>query len=116
MGLKERESHKGVLGRTEQSRAEQSLLPATSQHGHSWHRAPLEPMAIYLLNVKTFVSFSFRCSFFDKKGGVGLFFEGLKPSGYCMHHQLQHTKTLHSAHTVYLRVPFGYHNKQRLFP
>jgi hypothetical protein len=32
------------------SRAEQSssLLPATSQHGHSWHRAPLGPMAILL--------------------------------------------------------------------
>jgi hypothetical protein len=42
-----------------QSRAEQSssLLPATSQHGHSWHRAPLGPMAIYLFNVKTFVFF-----------------------------------------------------------
>jgi hypothetical protein len=30
-------------GRAEQS---SSLLPATSQHGHSWHRAPLGPMAI----------------------------------------------------------------------
>jgi hypothetical protein len=40
-----------------QCRAEQSscLLPATSQHGHSWHRAPLGPMAIYLFSVKTFV-------------------------------------------------------------
>jgi hypothetical protein len=39
--------------------AEQSsrLLPATSQHGHSWHRAPLGPMAIYLFSVKTFVFF-----------------------------------------------------------
>jgi hypothetical protein len=26
----------------------------------------------------------------------------LKPSGYYMYHKLQHTKTLHSAHTVYL--------------
>jgi hypothetical protein len=34
------------------------LLPATSQHGHSWHRAPLGPMAIYLFNVKTFVFLS----------------------------------------------------------
>jgi hypothetical protein len=50
-----------------------SLLPATSQHGHSWHRAPLGPMAIYLFRVKTFFFF-FRCSSFDKKGGVGLFF------------------------------------------
>jgi hypothetical protein len=43
------------------SRAEQSssLLPATSQHGHSWHRAPLGPLAIYLFNVKTFVFSSF---------------------------------------------------------
>jgi hypothetical protein len=41
-------------------RAEQrsSLLPATSQHGHSWHRAPLGLMAIYLFSVKTFVFFS----------------------------------------------------------
>jgi hypothetical protein len=39
-----------------QSRAEQSssLLPATNQHGRSWHRAPLGPMTIYLFNVKTF--------------------------------------------------------------
>jgi hypothetical protein len=51
-----------------------SLLPARSQHGHSRHRAPLGPMAIYLFNVKTFVFFSFfRCSSFDKKRGVGLF-------------------------------------------
>jgi hypothetical protein len=41
------------------SRAEQSssLLPATGQHGHSSHRAPLGPMAIYLFSVKTFVFF-----------------------------------------------------------
>jgi hypothetical protein len=30
-----------------------SLLPAKSQHGHSWHRAPLGPMAIYLFSIKT---------------------------------------------------------------
>jgi hypothetical protein len=55
--------------------AEQSsrLLPATSQHGHSCHRAPLGPMVIYLFSVKTF-AFFFRCSSFDKKGGVGLFY------------------------------------------
>jgi hypothetical protein len=60
----------------EQSRAKQSssLLPATSQHGHSWHRAPLGPLATYLFNVKTFVFSYFRCSSFDKKGGVGLFY------------------------------------------
>jgi hypothetical protein len=29
---------------------------------------------------------------------------------------LQDTKTLHSAHTVYLCVPYDSHNKQRLFP
>jgi hypothetical protein len=27
-----------------------------------------------------------------------------------------HTKSLHSAHAVYLCVPYGFHNKQRLFP
>jgi hypothetical protein len=59
-------------------RAEQSssLLPATSRHGHSWHRAPLGPMAIYLFNVKTFVPPPpfFRCSSFVKKGGGWAFF------------------------------------------
>jgi hypothetical protein len=34
--------------RAEQSR---SLLPAISRHGHSWHRAPVGPVAIYLLLV-----------------------------------------------------------------
>jgi hypothetical protein len=51
-----------------------SLLPATSQHGHPWHQASLGPMVIYLFNGKTFVFFFFRCSSFDKKGGVWLFF------------------------------------------
>jgi hypothetical protein len=36
------------------SSSSSSLLPATSQHGHSWHRAPLGPIAIYLFSVKTF--------------------------------------------------------------
>jgi hypothetical protein len=64
-----------TLSQTEQSRAEHSssLLPATSQHGHSWHRSLLGPMAIYLLNVKTFVFFFFRSSSYDKKG-VGRFY------------------------------------------
>jgi hypothetical protein len=57
--------------------AEQSssllILPATSQHGHSWHQAPLGPMATYLFSVMTFVFF-FCCSPFDKKGGVWLFY------------------------------------------
>jgi hypothetical protein len=39
-----------------------SLLPVTSRHSHSWHQAPLGPMAIYLFSVKTFVFFSFRWS------------------------------------------------------
>jgi hypothetical protein len=53
-----------------------SLLPATSQHGHSWHRAPLGHMAIYLFCVKTFVFFFFffRCSSSDKREGLGFFF------------------------------------------
>jgi hypothetical protein len=51
-----------------------SLLPATSQHGHSWHRTPLGPMAIYLFCVKTFFFFFFRCSSFDKREGLGFFF------------------------------------------
>jgi hypothetical protein len=36
-----------------------SLLSATSRHTHSRHRAPLEPMAIYLFSVKAFVFFPF---------------------------------------------------------
>jgi hypothetical protein len=48
-------SYRELLCRAEQS---SSLLPATSQHGHSWHRAPLGPMVIYLFNVKTFVFLS----------------------------------------------------------
>jgi hypothetical protein len=45
--------------------AEQSsnLLPASSQHGHSWHRAPVGPMVIYLFNVKTFVFLFFNSLF-----------------------------------------------------
>jgi hypothetical protein len=31
-------------------------------------------MAIYLFSVKTFAFFFFRCSSFDKKGGVGFFY------------------------------------------
>jgi hypothetical protein len=67
--------YNAYITRSRNQRAEQSssLLPATSQHGHSWHRAPVGPMAIYLFSVKTFFFF-FRCSFFDKKGGVGFFY------------------------------------------
>jgi hypothetical protein len=36
-----------------------NLLPATSRQAHTWHQAPLGPMAIYLFLVKTFVFFSF---------------------------------------------------------
>jgi hypothetical protein len=71
--------------RAEQSRAEQSgaeqsssLLPATSQHGHSWHLAPLRPMAIYLFSVETFFFF-FRCSSFDKREGLGFFLQLVFP-------------------------------------
>jgi hypothetical protein len=50
-----------------------------------------------------------------KKEGGGLF-TLLKPSAYYMYNLFEHTKSLHSAHTVYLFVPYGSHNKQRLFP
>jgi hypothetical protein len=50
-----------------------SLLPATSRHAHSWHRAPLGPMAIYLFNFKTFVFFLLRWTSLSIQGGVGLF-------------------------------------------
>jgi hypothetical protein len=37
-----------------------NLLPATRQHAHTWHQAPLGPMIIYWFNVKSFVFFSFH--------------------------------------------------------
>jgi hypothetical protein len=43
------------------------------------------------------------------------FFNSLKPSGYYMYHQVQHSAILLSAHTLYLCVLCGYQNKQRLF-
>jgi hypothetical protein len=50
-----------ILAEASRSRS-RSLLLATSRHAHSWHRAPLGPMATYLSNVKTFAFFSFRWS------------------------------------------------------
>jgi hypothetical protein len=65
------------LAPAQQSRAQQSssLLPATSQHGHSWHRAPLGPMA-YICSVSRLLFFFsfFRCSSFDEKRGGWTFF------------------------------------------
>jgi hypothetical protein len=43
-------------------------------------------------------------------------FNTLKPSDYYIYHPLYHTKTLHSAHAMYLCVSCGSHNKLRLFP
>jgi hypothetical protein len=40
----------------------------------------------------------------------------LKPSVSCMYHLLKRNKTLDFAYRVYLYVPHGSHNKQRLFP
>jgi hypothetical protein len=40
----------------------------------------------------------------------------IKSSRYYIYHMLQHTKALHSSQTVYLCVPDGSQNKQRLFP
>jgi hypothetical protein len=45
-----------------------------------------------------------------------LYINPLKPNGCYMYHLLQHTKTLHSDHRVYLCIPYGSHNKQRRFP
>jgi hypothetical protein len=49
-----------------------SLLPATSRHVHTCHRAPLGPMAIYLCNVKDF--FPFRWSSSLIKEGLVFFY------------------------------------------
>jgi hypothetical protein len=38
-----------------------SLLPAISRYGHSWHRAPVGPVARYLLDVETITVFFFSC-------------------------------------------------------
>jgi hypothetical protein len=53
-----------------------SLLPATSRHAHTWHRAPLGPMAIYLFDVKTFVFWfsSFHWTFLLIKEGLVFFY------------------------------------------
>jgi hypothetical protein len=53
-------------------RRSRSLLPAISRHGHSWHRAPLGPMAIDLFNIKTFVFF-LPLLLPIVRAGVGLF-------------------------------------------
>jgi hypothetical protein len=65
-----------LISLAEQSRAEQrsSLLPATSRHSHSWHRAPLGPMRYICSMSRLLFFFFFRCSSFDKKEGVGLFY------------------------------------------
>jgi hypothetical protein len=55
-----------------------SLLPAISQQGNFWHRAPLGPMVIYLFNVKTFVFSFFRCSsLLIKREGLDYFIIGI---------------------------------------
>jgi hypothetical protein len=56
------------------------------------------------------------CSIFLPIRSIATAINPLEPSGYYTYHLLQHTKTLHSAHTVYLCVPYNSHNKQRLFP
>jgi hypothetical protein len=44
-------------------------------------------------------------------------FNSLNPSSQYTYHMVEPNKTLHSAHKVYLCVPYGgSHNKQRLFP
>jgi hypothetical protein len=49
-----------------------SLLPATSQHAHSWQWALLEPMAIYLLNV-IYLCFFLSLILLIDNGGVSLY-------------------------------------------
>jgi hypothetical protein len=67
-----------------QSRAEQSssLLPVTSQHRYSWHRAPLGPMVIYLLSVKAFVFFPFIVPPLIKRERLGFF------CNWCFHSRI----------------------------
>jgi hypothetical protein len=51
--------HAGYYSTLKAEQQSWSLLPASSRHAHTWHPATLGPMAIYLFNVKTFVSFVF---------------------------------------------------------
>jgi hypothetical protein len=50
----ESQGYGGVIRARPHTRRHRSLLSATSQHGHSWHRAPLVPMTKYLFSFKTF--------------------------------------------------------------
>jgi hypothetical protein len=43
-------------------------------------------------------------------------FSHIEHSGNYIYRLISHTTTPHSAHTVYLCVPYGSHSKQRLFP
>jgi hypothetical protein len=40
----------------------------------------------------------------------------LKHIEHYMYNLFSHTKTVQSAHTMCLYVPYDFHNKQRLFP
>jgi hypothetical protein len=63
-----------------------NLLPASSWHAHTWHRAPLGPMAIYLFNVKTFVFLFLSLILLIDKEAVGLFLYRLVFSYYTLLH------------------------------
>jgi hypothetical protein len=88
-------SHLGLAGlrwrysTPELTSSSRSLLPAISRHAHTWRRAPLGPMAMYLLNVKTFV-FSPSLILLIDKGAAGLFLYRLVFTYYTLLHLKLH--------------------------
>jgi hypothetical protein len=64
---------------------------------------------LYSLVLGTIVSKDHTASIFTVQATTS--FNPLKPNGYYMYRLLLHTKTLHSAHTMCLYVPYGSHNK-----
>jgi hypothetical protein len=96
-----------------------SILPATSQHGQSWHRAPLAHMAIYLFNIKTFVFFffpSFVVPPLIKRDGLDIFYNWCSlTTPYSLHsaglgfslYNLQADQTENTATNVFLVLTGG---------
>jgi hypothetical protein len=78
-----------------------SNLKAVSRKNHLW----IKTMTVSIRRPYKNGMESQQCSFYP-----------LKSSGQCILPCALTLKTLHSAHTVYLCVPYGSHNKQRLFP
>jgi hypothetical protein len=71
-------------------RRSRRLLPASSRHAHSWHQAPLGPMAI-ICSVSTPLVFFLSLILLIDKGGVGLFLYRLMFTYYTLLHLRFHS-------------------------